>query len=82
VAGVPAPLRRLPTPAGLNGCLATLGGAGRPLVVDLAQYDGGPAAVIVLPAKQPGQLDVAVVGPECGVVGSDTKLRRSVRSGS
>jgi hypothetical protein len=38
-----------------------------PLVVDIARFAGKPANVIVLPtAGETGQLDVYVVGPDCG----------------
>jgi hypothetical protein len=75
---VPAPLRRLTAPVALANCLAALGADARPLAVDYARFDGAPAVVIVLPALSAGEVEVAVVGAECGQSGSDVKLRSNV----
>ena len=75
---VPGPLARLSNPAAFSDCLAALGADARPLAVDYARYDGEPAVVVVLPALASGQVDVAVVGPDCGLSGSDLKHRSNV----
>lgn len=60
----PAPTGPLATPAGLAACLQALGTTAQPLVVDLASYDGRPAAVLVLPLASGGR-EVWVVGRDC-----------------
>lgn len=56
--------------SGLAACVGQLsdGTPQRPLAVDLASWQGSPAAVIVLPAAtaDPAYVDVWVVGPACG----------------
>ena len=54
----------LGTPAGLRGCLTALAATGAPLAVDVATFDGSPAAVFVLPAAGGGR-EVWVVAPSC-----------------
>lgn len=54
----------LASASGLKGCLAALGTTSEPLVVDLATYDGAPAAVLVLPAAG-GAREVWVVARDC-----------------
>lgn len=61
----PAGTARLLDPQALAGCLAALGGPAAPLAVDLARFNGRPAAIVVVPAATPGRLDVWVVGPGC-----------------
>ncbi len=62
---LPAALGPLSTPAGVDECLAALGAGGQvPLAVDLATYQGEPAAVIVLPSTR-GGVDVWVVSRTC-----------------
>lgn len=58
---------RLAGGADLAGCLSDLtGGPAVPLAVDLARFEGQPAAVIVLPGLAgPGKVDVYVVAPDC-----------------
>jgi hypothetical protein len=63
----------------MERCLAALGADGTPLAVDFALFDGEPAVVIVLPAQATGAVDVAVVGPQCGVSGPDVRLRTDVK---
>jgi hypothetical protein len=56
---------RLATPDGLSSCLSALGvDPGAVTAVDLARFDGEPAAVVVLRAEGGGQ-DVWVVGRGC-----------------
>lgn len=66
---VPEALSTLAAPGPLASCVTELAGkAGvRPLAVDFAQYDGQPAAVVVLPefGGRPPLLDVWVVAPTC-----------------
>ena len=71
VAGAPpaaqlAPLRQ---PARLAGCLSALlppeRPAVRPLALDYARFAGQPALVVVLPAEDPRQVEVFIVGPAC-----------------
>ncbi|MBC7639382.1 MAG: hypothetical protein H7231_06335 [Rhodoferax sp.] len=63
-AGPTAPRGRLATPAGLRDCVNALGATGAPLAVDLATFDGSPAAIFVLPAAGGGR-EVWVVSPSC-----------------
>lgn len=56
---------RLATPEGLSSCLSALGvDPGAVTAVDLARFEGDPAAVVVLRAEGGGQ-DVWVVGRGC-----------------
>lgn len=54
----------LADPARLRGCLQALDSPGPALAVDLATYQGTPAAVVVLPASGGGR-EVWVVAPDC-----------------
>lgn len=58
---------RLAAGAALADCVTALADAPAvPLAVDLARYEGKPAAVIVLPGlDDPAMVDVWVVGPGC-----------------
>jgi hypothetical protein len=71
----------LADPAGLAACLAELDAAGQvPLAVDVATWEGQPAAVIVLPDPSGGDtLQVWVVGPRCGVDGDQLLHFQAVR---
>ncbi len=62
-----APAGRLSGGEPLATCAAGLAGAPvNPVAVDLASYEGQPAAVLVLPTTDdPAALDVFVVEPEC-----------------
>src|SRR5215468_5612459 len=60
----------LPAPA--NGpfarspaCVAQVTGGKRPLLVDVAKYQGRPATIIVVPGQRPGTLRALVVAGEC-----------------
>jgi hypothetical protein len=66
LAGVPA--ARLAGGPALADCVTELaGGPATPLAVDLATFDGQPAAVVLLPGiGGPGRVDVWVVPPDCG----------------
>ncbi|RJK94160.1 hypothetical protein [Vallicoccus soli] len=72
-------LDRLRDPAALDRCVAALRAqdlpagplAGDPVRVDLARYDGRPAAVLVLPVDDPTAWVVVAVGPGCGERGAD-----------
>jgi hypothetical protein len=58
-------LTRLSSEAGIADCLQAIGAGGEtPVAVDLASYQGDPAAVIVLRSAS-GGLDVWVVAPTC-----------------
>jgi hypothetical protein len=58
-------LGALGSEAGISGCLEAIGAAGQlPVAVDLATYQGQPAAVVVLPSAG-GGLDVWVVARTC-----------------
>ena len=60
------PAGRLRDPAAVRDCLAGLDAPGVALHVDLARYQGAPAALLVLSVPaDPQQLDVRVVGPGC-----------------
>jgi hypothetical protein len=65
LAGVPA--SRLAGGPALADCVTELaGGPATPLAVDLATFDGQPAAVVLLPGiGGPGRVDVWVVPPDC-----------------
>ena len=68
-----AALRRLTQPPALFDCIAGLTERPRnavvPLAVDFAQFQGKPAAVIILPSPQhPESVEAWVVGPGCGAV--------------
>ncbi|MDQ1600946.1 MAG: hypothetical protein QOD68_2420 [Actinomycetota bacterium] len=65
LAGVPA--ARLAGGPALADCVTELaGGPATPLAVDLATFDGQPAAVVLLPGiGGPGRVDVWVVPPDC-----------------
>jgi hypothetical protein len=62
-----APAARLAAGPALADCVTELaGGPVTPLAVDLARYDGKPAAVVLLPGiGGAGTVDVWVVGPDC-----------------
>jgi hypothetical protein len=56
----------LTTPAGLRACLGALGvTSGAPVLVDLATYEGKPAAVIVVPSPSGVGRQVWVVSRTC-----------------
>ncbi|MCU1624945.1 MAG: putative zinc-finger [Frankiales bacterium] len=77
VAATPDPLARLRTPAGLQGCLASLtdpADRSTPLALDYATYKGAPALVVVLPSAKPSKLDIWVVGAGCTQLESDLLL--------
>jgi hypothetical protein len=66
----PAALKPLRTSERLFACVHELAGPSRPnvvpLAIDLAHWQGSPAAVIALPSStHPGAADVFVVGPGC-----------------
>jgi hypothetical protein len=54
----------LATPKGLAGCLTALGATATPSFVDVARFEGKPAAVIVLPSADGGR-EIWVVSPSC-----------------
>ncbi len=68
-AAAAGPASRLADPAALQACVVTLADGGpvvQPLAVDLATYEGKPAAVLVFPAADDrAALDVYVVAPDC-----------------
>jgi hypothetical protein len=66
----PRELDRLAKPKELFGCVGALAGPHQgkvvPLAVDLARFQGEPAAVIALPSvTHPKAADVWIVGPGC-----------------
>ena len=55
----------LATPQGVAGCLSALGAPDvTPLLVDVATFDGKPAAVLVLPGDGGGR-EIWVVSTTC-----------------
>ena len=69
------PTGRLAGGTALAGCVAALAdGPVTPLAVDLAQFKGQPAAVILLPGLAGAdKMDIWVVGPDC-TAGNDQTL--------
>ncbi len=69
-APVPPQLKPLTTGTRLLACVSQLSGStalSLPLAVDLARFDGKPAAVVILPDRShPGLDDAFVVTPACG----------------
>lgn len=60
-----APSGPLSTPAGVAACLSAIGAPqARPLLVDVARYQGAPAAVVVVPASGGGR-EIWVVSTTC-----------------
>lgn len=49
----------------VTGCVQGVAKGKRPVLVDIASYEGRPATVIVLPGTDASSLDVWVVGPSC-----------------
>ncbi len=65
VSAVAAPTGPLATPAGVAACLAALGAPqSTPLLVDVARYQGAPAAIVVVPASGGGR-EIWVVSTTC-----------------
>src|SRR5262249_61861861 len=58
---VPANAPSVRSPA----CVAQVTSGKRPLLVDLAKYQGRPATIIVVPGQRPGTLRALVVAGEC-----------------
>ena len=67
-------LARLHEPAELAGCLSALPPGAPPLALDYATYDGRPALVVVRPAADPAEVEVAVVGEGCREGSADRLL--------
>ncbi|MBC6456477.1 anti-sigma factor family protein [Actinomadura sp. HBU206391] len=59
----------------LSACVDRIAGGRQPLLVDVADYDGEPATVIVLPTQNRSDLDVWVVGSKCSTKASDVLMR-------
>jgi anti-sigma factor RsiW len=53
------------TTESITNCVRTVAKGKRPLLVDIASYEGRPATVIVLPGTDADRVDVWVVGPTC-----------------
>lgn len=68
-------LDRLRNPAALEECVEELsaGGPAGLLAADLAEFEGSPAAVLVLPGPDTTRVDTYVVGPGCGA--GDAQVR-------
>ena len=49
----------------LQACLIHIGNGQHPLLVDLAQYQGHPALVVVLPSANGGRPEARVIAPGC-----------------
>jgi hypothetical protein len=54
----------------MPACVPHVTGGKRPLLVDLAKYQGRPATVIVIPADRPGTLQALVVAGACTATAS------------
>lgn len=72
----PRALTPLQAPARLSACISQLDiGSSAPLAIDYTTYDGKPAVVVVVPDQYAATKAVAyVVGPRCGLPGSDGDL--------
>jgi hypothetical protein len=68
----------LATPKGLAACLGALGATASPSFVDVAKFEGKPAAIIVLPAQDGGR-EIWVVSPTCSAGNDGTRFFTSVR---
>ena len=55
----------------LTSCLRHVAGNQRPLLVDMARYNGRPATIIVLPTGSAKTRRVVVVGPGCSATQTD-----------
>ena len=55
----------------LTSCLRHVAGNQRPLLVDMARYNGRPATIIVLTTASPKTRRVVVVGPGCSATQTD-----------
>jgi hypothetical protein len=49
----------------LSGCVRRIAQGKRPLLIDVARYEGGPATLIVLQGESVDRRDVWIVGPTC-----------------
>ncbi len=69
----------LSTPAGVAACLSALGApAATPMLVDVARFEGKPAAIVVLPADGGGR-EIWVVSTSCTPGQDGTRYFTSVR---
>lgn len=55
----------------MTGCLHRIAADRRPLLVDMAGFEGRPATIIALPGGGADRLDVWVVGPSCSADTND-----------
>jgi hypothetical protein len=55
----------------LTDCVHRIAANRRPLLVDVAGYEGQPATIIALPGAGVDRLDVWVVGPGCSATAND-----------
>lgn len=60
-----APAGAGPGSATLRGCISRIGQDRRPVLVDLATFEGDAATLIVLAGSTPERLDAWLVGPGC-----------------
>ena len=65
----------------LEGCVTRIAAGGQVVLVDVAAYQGAPAAVIVTAASQQGPEQVRVVGTGCSASSSDVLRRASLPAG-
>lgn len=73
------PTGPLASPAGVAACLSAIGAPGAtPLLVDVARYQGRPAAVVVLPASGGGR-EIWVVSPTCSPGQDGTRYFTTLR---
>jgi hypothetical protein len=69
----------VPRPAQLARCLSRVAAGGTVLLVDLANFDGAPATIIVTAASGPASRQVWVVGSGCSGSASDVLAHRPLR---
>lgn len=71
-------LKSVADPARLKACVETLSPGAQPVAVDFARFEGRPAILIAFPGEG-SQLEVYVVGPNCGIdAGTDDSLHYQV----
>jgi len=69
------------TPSALEGCVTRISAGALVVLVDVASYQGSPAAVIVTETAAQGPEQVSVVGTGCSAASSDLLTRTTLPAG-